>query len=91
MADDLAAGRLVRLCPDMTLVSPLAYYVVYRPERAGLPRLAAFRDWLLAEAAQAGPAPGFEAHILVLDDCLRTPHASKMRYLYICDNVVRAA
>ena len=48
--DDLAAGRLVRLCPHITLVSPLAYYVVHRPECASLPRLAAFRDWLLTEA-----------------------------------------
>lgn len=61
--DDLAAGRLVRLCPDISFVSPLAYYVVYRQECAGLPRLAAFRDWMLGEARaigglQAGsPAP----------------------------------
>lgn len=51
--DDLAAGRLVRLCPEVTLVSPLAYYVVHRPECAGLPKVAAFRDWLVAEAANA--------------------------------------
>ncbi len=51
--DDLAAGRLVRLFPDITLASALAYYVVYRPECAGLPRLTAFRDWLLAEAGQS--------------------------------------
>jgi LysR family transcriptional regulator, glycine cleavage system transcriptional activator len=49
--DDVAAGRLVRLFPKITFVSPLAYYVVYRPECASLPRLAAFRDWLIAEAA----------------------------------------
>jgi LysR family transcriptional regulator, glycine cleavage system transcriptional activator len=49
--DDLATGRLVRLFPDVTLVSPLAYYVVYRAECSGLPRLVAFRDWLLNEAA----------------------------------------
>lgn len=49
--DDLAAGRLVRLCPDVKLVSPLAYYVVHRPECASLPKVAAFRDWLMAEAA----------------------------------------
>ena len=47
--DDLAAGRLVRLFPHVTLASALAYYVVYRPECAGQPRLAAFRDWLFAE------------------------------------------
>lgn len=51
--DDLAAGRLVRLFPRIKFNSQLAYYVVYRPETAGLPRLAAFRDWLLAEALTA--------------------------------------
>lgn len=48
--DDLATGRLVRLFPDITLDSPLAYYVVYRTESASLPKLVRFRDWLLAEA-----------------------------------------
>jgi LysR family glycine cleavage system transcriptional activator len=52
--DDLAAGRLVRLFPEIRCTSKLAYYVVYRPESAGLPRQAAFRDWLLKEAASAG-------------------------------------
>lgn len=53
--DDLASGRLVRLFPDVSFASPLAYYIVYRPESASLPRLTAFRDWLLAEAG-AGPS-----------------------------------
>ena len=53
--DDLASGRLVRLFPDISFASGLAYYVVYRPECANLPRLAAFRDWLLSEAAQRNP------------------------------------
>lgn len=52
--DDVAAGRLVRLFPGITQASPLAYYVVYRTECASLPRLAAFRDWLLQEAARPG-------------------------------------
>jgi LysR family glycine cleavage system transcriptional activator len=51
--DDLAAGRLVRLFPTISFVSPLAYYVVYRPECASLPRLVAFRDWLIAEASNS--------------------------------------
>lgn len=55
--DDLAAGRLVRLFPQLRFASELAYYVVYRPQSAGLPRLRAFRDWLLREAAAGGP-PG---------------------------------
>lgn len=48
--DDLATGRLVRLFPDIDCSSALAYYVVYRPECASLPRLVAFRDWLIGEA-----------------------------------------
>lgn len=47
--DDLAAGRLIRLFPNIQVASPLAYYVVYRPECASLPRLRAFRDWLFEE------------------------------------------
>jgi LysR family transcriptional regulator, glycine cleavage system transcriptional activator len=49
--DDLAAGRLVRLFPEIEIASALAYYVVYRPEHATLPRLVAFRDWLVREAS----------------------------------------
>ena len=48
--DDLAAGRLVRLFPQVRLESALAYYVVYRPECIAQPKVAAFRDWLLREA-----------------------------------------
>lgn len=49
--DDLAAGRLVRPFGDLTCPIDLAYYVVYRPECAAKPRIAAFRDWVLGEAA----------------------------------------
>jgi LysR family glycine cleavage system transcriptional activator len=48
--DDLAAGRLVRLFPRVKFASELAYYVVYRAECSSLPRLMAFRDWLVSEA-----------------------------------------
>lgn len=51
-SDDLATGRLVRLFPAITVPSALAYYIVYRPECAALPKLAAFRDWLLNEAGK---------------------------------------
>ena len=47
--DDLTAGRLVRLFPEVTFASPLAYYIVYRDECCSLPRLAAFRDWLFTQ------------------------------------------
>ncbi len=51
VAEDLAAGRLV--CPFATAV-PLdfCYYVVSLPDAAGLPRIKAFREWLLGEAAR---------------------------------------
>lgn len=49
--DDLAAGRLLRLFPEVEFASPLAYYVVYRAERSALPGLVTFRDWLLGQAA----------------------------------------
>lgn len=49
--DDLASGRLVRLFPGIELASPLAYYVVYRPECASLPRCEAFRHWLFEEVS----------------------------------------
>lgn len=50
--DDLAAGRLVRLFPEIKFESTLAYYVVYRQECATLPRLKAFRDWLFEVSTQ---------------------------------------
>ncbi|MGE6756844.1 LysR substrate-binding domain-containing protein [Corallococcus interemptor] len=50
--DDLAAGRRVRLFPEAEFPSVLAYYVVYRPECATPPKLVAFRDWLVREAAK---------------------------------------
>lgn len=52
--DDLACGRLTRLFPDLQWTSELAYFIVYRAESASLPKLVAFRDWLLEEAALGG-------------------------------------
>ncbi len=52
-ADDLASGRLVRLFPEISYPSPLAYYVVYRQEFSSKPKLVAFRDWLIAEVVTA--------------------------------------
>lgn len=48
--DDLKTGRLMRLYPEMKCTSVLAYYIVYRDECHTLPKLAAFRDWLIEEA-----------------------------------------
>jgi LysR family glycine cleavage system transcriptional activator len=48
--DDLAAGRLVRPF-DVVLPVNFAYYLVYPEEAAELPKIANFRDWILAEIA----------------------------------------
>jgi len=48
--DDLEAGRLV--CPfDIVLPVSFAYYLVYPEATAEVPKVAAFRDWILGEAA----------------------------------------
>lgn len=56
--DDITAGRLVPLFTDAKQLSELAYYIVYRPACAALPRLQAFRQWLIEEARRfPGLAP----------------------------------
>lgn len=50
-AADLAAGRLVRPF-DISLPASYAYYVVYPEATAERPKIVAFRDWLMAEAAR---------------------------------------
>jgi LysR family glycine cleavage system transcriptional activator len=47
---DILAGRLVRPFA-LALKVPYAYWIVCPKSSAGLPKIAAFRDWLLAEAA----------------------------------------
>jgi LysR family glycine cleavage system transcriptional activator len=54
IADDLAAGRLVRPFA-LSLPAELAYYVVYPPRAITRAKVKAFRDWLLAEAAAEAP------------------------------------
>jgi LysR family transcriptional regulator, glycine cleavage system transcriptional activator len=53
--DEVAAGRLV-VPLDIAVRSEHAYYLVYPEEKSELPALRAFRDWLLAEAREAGGA-----------------------------------
>lgn len=50
VADDLARGRLVKPF-DISLPADYAYYVVCPVEAAERPKIVAFREWLLAEAA----------------------------------------
>jgi LysR family transcriptional regulator, glycine cleavage system transcriptional activator len=49
VAGDLAAGRLVRPFPQK-LPDWFGCYVVYPPERAADPRVAAFQEWIVEEA-----------------------------------------
>ena len=49
-ASDLIAGRLVRPF-DLELPVPYSYWIVCPKATANLPKIAVFRDWLIAEAA----------------------------------------
>lgn len=49
VADDLAAGRLVRPF-DLAIKVQQAYYIVMPPDRVTAPKVVAFRSWLLREA-----------------------------------------
>jgi len=49
-ADDIAAGRLVRVF-DISLPVEFAYYVVAPEASADRPKVAAFRDWVIETAA----------------------------------------
>ena len=57
VADDIAAGRLVRLFPEIAHPLRWAYFVVHRPEVGRLAKVTAFRDWLMAEAAARRDPP----------------------------------
>jgi LysR family glycine cleavage system transcriptional activator len=47
---DIAAGRLVQVLP-MVVKERLDYWLVYPLERRNVPKIRAFRDWLLAQVA----------------------------------------
>ncbi|WP_029006901.1 transcriptional regulator GcvA [Azospirillum halopraeferens] len=55
VADDLAAGRLLRPF-DVELPGTHAYYVVAPPHYYARPKVRAFRGWLYAEAGRETPA-----------------------------------
>jgi hypothetical protein len=54
VALDFAAGRLDRPFGD-ALGCELAYYLIYRPRADGDPGIAAFKNWICAEAKADGP------------------------------------
>lgn len=53
--DDVTSGRLVRLLPELEVLSPLSYYAVYREDCTSKPRLMSFLAWLRQEAANDCP------------------------------------
>jgi LysR family glycine cleavage system transcriptional activator len=57
VADDLAAGRLVRPF-DLAVRAASEYYVVYPSGALRQRKVRAFRDWLLAEVAGDRDAAG---------------------------------
>lgn len=51
--DDLNAGRLTRLFPEVLSKSSVSYYFVCMPGREKEPQIAAFREWLLRETKKS--------------------------------------
>ncbi len=51
--DDVKAGRLVRLFPEVKSKSNVAYFLVCTHGRENEPQIAAFRGWLKREAAES--------------------------------------
>ena len=51
IARELESGSLVELFPDRRVDNPQRWYLVYRSEKREQPKLALFREWLLAEIA----------------------------------------
>lgn len=47
VAEDLKNGGLIRLFPHLKLKSPLAYYIVHRPESCQLEKICRFKQWLM--------------------------------------------
>ena len=59
VADELAAGRLLRpFDPGLSTPLTFSYYLLSTKEAAALPKVAAFRDWLLEEARASRPEAG---------------------------------
>jgi len=56
VADEIAAGRLIAPF-SMSVHTPFGYYFLCRPEDAETPRIKAFRDFLVEEAALSAAEP----------------------------------
>ena len=53
VANDLASGRLVKVF-NISASTGANFYLAYAESRRGLPKIRAFRDWILAEAGRGG-------------------------------------
>jgi LysR family glycine cleavage system transcriptional activator len=53
-SDELEAGTLVRPFGDQSVPAEYAYYIVCPQDTADLPKIKAFREWLLKEAGGKG-------------------------------------
>ena len=58
VADSLASGDLVEPLPNMRINSPLAYWLIVGPRNAARPEVAAFCEWLKAQALLTREAIG---------------------------------
>ena len=58
VADSLASGDLVEPLPNMRIDSPLAYWLIVGSRNAARPEVAAFCDWLKAQALLTREAIG---------------------------------
>ncbi|RST51994.1 transcriptional regulator GcvA [Variovorax sp. DXTD-1] len=56
VADDLAEGRLVQLC-NVSWIEDFAYYLVCPESSRDRPKVAAFREWIAAEACKKTAKP----------------------------------
>lgn len=62
VAESLASGDLVEPFPQSRLDSPLAYWLIVGPRNTARPEVAAFCDWLKAQAARTREAIGETPH-----------------------------
>ena len=50
--DDLVAGRLVKVLPIVVSDTNMHYWLVYAEDRQNVPKIRAFREWILKEVSQ---------------------------------------
>lgn len=61
-SSDIAAGRLVQVF-DAIAWNPTVFWLVYPEHRRGSPKIRAFRDWVLGEAAREAATDAYGAYV----------------------------